>query len=294
MLLSLGAVLVGFFLNFSLEEKILATVESQLDKNAPCHLRYDGSKVFYFFPGVQFKNVIIPPDCGHYFSKPLNLKYLNIQIRGFNFSTFSPTISFKAEENKNFILNGKFSYRGRRDFYFHLKDTQMNAHFLSKLIQGFQGQGSLFNFPFNGHINIDAEMARKKGKFHNLLFTIQSRDLMIPKFAVMGVELPSINVGNVQISAQTVEEGKKLNLNKVSFGAPNRSLMADIEGHMEPNFKNFLKSKIKAKVKFKMADDLSNNPSISLLKMYLKKFYRPKDQFYHLELNNTLDNLDIK
>ena len=272
----------------------MAAVESQLDKNAPCHLMYDSSKVFYFLPGVQFKNVIIPPDCGHHFSVPLNLNYLNIQIRGFNFSTFSPTVSFKAEEKKNFILNGKLSYRGKRDFYFNLKETRMNAHFLSKLIQKFQGRGALFNFPLNGHINIDVEMARKKGKIHNLLFTIQSSDLMIPKFAVMGVELPGIDVGNVQLSAQTVEEGKKLNLNKVYFGGPNRSLIADIEGHMEPNFKNFLKSKIQAKVKFKMAEDLSNNPSISLLKMYLKKFYRPKDKFYHLELKNTLGDLDIK
>ncbi|MCY4643472.1 MAG: hypothetical protein OXB88_02545 [Bacteriovoracales bacterium] len=292
--LVLAAVFLGFFLNFSLEEKILTFVHSQLNKNAPCPLKYDKTEVSYFLPGIRFDKMVIPSRCIGDFSKPLRLNYLNVQIAGFNFSTFSPVLSLKMESEENFIVNGKFTYKNKKEFDFHLTETQIKARFLSEVLDEFLKQNFLFKLSFNGDIGVNADYRKQKGKIHHIKLALKSNNIVISGIYALGVEIPNIDIGNFSVLIKTTKDGKKLILERISMGGANHSLTADIDGEIQLNQKKFLDSKILAKVKFKMAESFSKNDNISFLKMYLKKFYRPGDQFYHLELTNTLNDLDVK
>lgn len=285
---SISCIFLGFFLNFSLQSKILTFVQTQLTRYSPCTLKYEGPEILYFFPGVQFKNLEIPRNCFNNYPNPLKFDHLNIQINGFDFAIFSPVVSFIGKGQKDFSIQGEAAYSGQ-DLQLNLKETQINARLLSKTFIDLLSPNIPFPILLDGNLTINAAIQLQKGALRKLKLKIASGDFKIPDLYLMGVEIPEIDIGNLQIAVKTTTDKKKLIFEQVSLGGKENSLTATLDGHINLSLHDFSASQIMAKTKFKIAPDLLEK--IPILEVLLKKFYHKDDGFYHVNISHTLESM---
>ena len=288
--LSLGCLLLGFFLNFSFEEKILALAQTQLKKNAPCPLKYDHLEVLYFFPGVQFKKLKVPTSCMRELPFPLQFDEFNIQIKGFSFTALAPILAFKGTSSEDLHLRGDilFSPKNPQDFNLHLQETRFNAQLLSSLLSN--TTGGLLKAPLQGTLNVNTRVTLQKGKLHGLWLNLLSDNFKISTFQVMGISIPATDIGNLQITMETTGDGKKLLLKKIALGGQDSSLEGNLQGEITLN-DDFMASLIKAKAQFSIAPNLLEKGPLSLVKVALNKFHNNKDGLYHVGIDNTIKDM---
>ena len=291
--LSLGCIFLGFFLNFSIEEKILALAQGQLEKNAPCPLKYQGPEIIYFFPGLHFKDLRVPSNCTPNLRIPLTFDHFDLQIKGLSFSTFRPIISFEGKEKENLLIRGNFTSNGQ-DSIVNLKDTKIDAQLLSKTLTSFQDPGGLFKIPLKGNLIVNTAIKLQNKKLQRLAVNLFSNDLTMASFKILGMNIPALDIGNLQVITRTTTNGKKLILDRIALGGNENSIEATLEGEVDLADQNFLNSQIRAKVKFRIAKELLEEGPLSMAKIALKKFHNELDGLYHINITNTLGNMQFQ
>ena len=287
-IVSLGCLFLGFFLNFSLKEKELSFISTQLRKYSSCPLKYEGLEISYFFPKIHFKNLQIPPSCLNHLPIPLTFDYLDIQVNGLDFTLFRPIISFAGESQKKFSIQGEVAFSGE-DFNLNLKETHVETAFLTKALTPLLSTYLPFQFMINGKLIINTSIKRQKGQLQKLDLNVTSRNLKIPALRIMGMGIPTIDIGNLQIMTAITNDGKNLTLQKVSLGGQEHSLMASLDGNIKLFPLDLVKSQIIAKTKFKISEEILEE--MSILKMIPKEFYNDSDGFYYANISHTLEDM---
>ena len=284
--ITLGCFLLGFFLNFSPENKILPWVQNQLAKNAPCPLQYNELKVLYLFPGVRFQHLTIPPRCAGGIAIPLKFDHLEVRLRGLDLGLLSPVISFAGERSRKFALQGEFSGSGK-NLSLHLKNSTLAIDLLFRAF----GDALTHYLPFNlrptGQLLVDMTAQLVDGKLWGLKLAMGSGDLQLAAIDLLGfLTIPALDVGNLQVMGYLEKGGKKLILQKVVMGGKGRSLEATLKGEVQLVAEDMTNSQVRAKAKFQLAESWLQK--VPLLKSALEKYYDKKDGFYHIFITNTL------
>ena len=290
-IVSFGCLLLGFFFNFSFTERGMSFLNNQLKKYSSCPLKYEGPKFSYFFPKISFKNLQIPPSCLKHLQIPLTFDYLDIQVHGIDSTLFRPIISFSGESQNKFSVQGEVSFSGQ-DFNLNLKEAYIKTSFLTKALAPLLGLYLPFQFIINGNLIINTIIQQKKGRLQKLSLNVKGHNLKIPSLYIMGMGVPALDIGNLQIMATTENNGETLKLQKVSLGGQEHSLMASLNGEVKLLPPLLVNSQIMAETKFKISEDILEK--VSILKLIPKKFYNESDGFYHANISHTLEDMRFR
>ena len=284
---------LGFWINFSLEERLVSFVQTQLKKNAPCSLKYDRLGIFYFPPGLWVENLKIPARCHPSFSMPLQFSDAHVRLTGFDFSMFVPVISFKAQGGKDLLIRGELAASGQ-NLAFSLEETQIDGVFLTNILSSLEEVKRTFGISLDGKLVINTEIELQEQGIHSLEFSLASQDLKLPSLKVRGFNLPAIDIGILDIRLEVANDGEKLILKRFSLGSKESTLMAILEGEIDLLRENFLQSQVKIQTRFRFAPSFLDEDMGQLLKLYLERFYHEEDEFYHVNISNTLENMQFQ
>ena len=187
----------------------------------------------------------------------LNFDFLEIQVKSFDLLAFKPTISFIGV-GKGFSPQGKLFWDGD-DIEVKLAETKISAVFLFNLLTELWGKGALLPIPpLAGNLQLKTDFHLNEKGLRHLALDLQSQDFKIAPSQILGVNVPEIDIGKLQIVVATEEEGKKLQLQNVSLGGPKNSLSANLSGEINLTPGSFLDSQIQATASFSLAPSLLN------------------------------------
>lgn len=293
LLLGLVSFVIGFINNFSVDRTLSAYFEKQLRTNLPCPVKYSEMKVLYFPLGIQLQKVNIPSSCIPQLQESLLLDSVDIRVSLLSLVTFSPSLSFEIENNQILSLYGDTEL-DKNDISIQFQQSKINAKWLNRILVQLYRDSLPFTWQASGEINFKLSLQTKKKKIQKF-----DLDLRLENFDITNIDFPGmsslpIRIGKMAIVVETNPKNQKLNFKKISLGSRKHSLMADFTGSLELSQDHFKKSPLKAQGKLWLSKNLLEIQAISLAKIYLNKFYKKEDDFYHLSLSNTLGDPRIQ
>jgi type II secretion system protein N len=236
--LSISAILLflGFFFNFPITEIIKKNVAKSLTSLRGCPISYSKIEVEYlFFPKVILHNPIIS---GHCFGNPrekISFKELVVKlyIPGF----LPPGIRFYAP-----IVHGEtqidtYITAGLGKMHLNVKDSNINGKFISKfssVVKNIQG---------DINVNILSSMNNKGPTDGDIL--LKSKNIKLGAQNIMGIQLPSIKIGDLLLKAEFNKP--KLKIINLKIGNKASPVKAKLSGTITHNKKYPKGSKLNLK-----------------------------------------------
>lgn len=237
---TIGAVLLllffGFFLNFPISEIISKNVAKTISSIRGCPISYNKIDVeYFFFPKVILKKPTISGLCFGNPSEKMSFDELLIKlyIPGF----LPPGVRFHIPIESGKTAIDTYLTIGLGSVHVNVKDSNVNGQLLSKL------SPMIKNISGDLSVNVLADLDKKGPTEADIL--IKSSNFKLGAQNVMGLLLPEMNLGNVNIKA----EFKKPKLNLISFkiGKNNSPIQADLKGNINYNAKYPKGSKLNLK-----------------------------------------------
>ncbi|EQC46135.1 hypothetical protein M900_1666 [Bacteriovorax sp. Seq25_V] len=272
-LVSLGALFLGFTFNFSLDQKILSLLETNVKRNNKCPMKYDSANVSYLLPGLSFKNFEISAFCLKS-STPLVLKNISTSV---SLPSFSPLgLGMKTVVRDQFSTINLLSVHGIGTHYLKINADKLKSQTLNPLLGEFKLGG---DFTLNSNIDIS------KNQLSDLDLQIKSQNFSVPAQFLQGFELPVINIGPLSLKA-TMKKKNQLNIVELILGNELSPIRADIKGDVELNQYNMTRSKLDliATVKF----SASFIESFSILNLFLDSSKQDEQGFYKIKIGGQV------
>jgi type II secretion system protein N len=268
-------VFLGFFFNFPITQIIKKNVAKTLTTLRNCPISYSKIDVEYlFFPKVILRNPSISGYCFGNSKEKLDFKELivSLYIPGF----LPPGIRFNIPIIKDKTKIDAYITLGLGKFHINIKNSVINGKFLSKF--------SSFVKNINGDVNVNILTTIEGKKPQDGNFLIDSKNLTIGAQNIMGIQLPSLNIGDLQLKAQfNKPDFKIINL---LIGNKNSPIKAKLTGSINYNTKYPKKSILDLKGSIFFSQKfISDFPILNLLLAGKKA---NSEGGYNIELKGTL------
>lgn len=266
---------LGFVLNFSVEDKLISLIETNVKYNKQCPTQYKRLDIGYFLPKIRLFDVSVSSRC---IKTQSNLKLSRIES-SFSFPSFSPLgLSLESKIADKYSKIDITSVHAVSDHHFKIHSNKINSKTFAPFLK---------DFKLAGNFKIDANIATKKKNLEDLAVKVESKDFSIPSQMIQGFDLPTLNLGNFLLKAKSLSK-KKIEIEELVIGKSKSPIRAKISGTMDLDKYNMMRSKIDliANVKF----SASFIESFSILNLFLDPSKADKQGFYSIQINGTLSN----
>jgi type II secretion system protein N len=264
---------VGFLLNFSLEDKLVSLIETNVKYNKKCPTSYRKLDISYLFPKVRMMDVSLSSRC---IGTRENVKLKRLES-SLAFPSFSPAgLSFNTNVSDKFSKINISSVHNINSNYFNIQSKKLNARTLSPFLK---------NVKLAGDFKVNSNIGLKKMKLDDLKLKIESKNFSIPAQNIQGFDLPNLNLGALLVKAK-LKSKKKLIVEEVVVGKELSPIRAKITGSIDMDKYNFSRSKMNltATVKFSSAFI----ESFSILNLFLDQSKQDEQGFYKFKITGTI------
>lgn len=258
-LLAIGAslLLLGFLLNFSLEEKVTKWMQSNLASLESCPIVFERAELSYFLPTLT---VYKPTILGSCFGQPNNkLQLTNIKI-ALAFPSFYPLgikLHLSAQEGKTRIhlypIISFFSH------YLDIKDTQIDGKIFAPL-------SSDNKSAIAGNFDIDGFIKVSSGVVEDGQLSIYSKNFYLPTQNLMGFDLTQINLGNFKIDSHFANNNL-MKIDRIEIGKSKMPIELKLKGTLSLNSNSLSSSMLQLNGSLTLSPFMLNN--FSFLKLFL-------------------------
>ena len=268
-------IFLGFFFNFPITEIIKKNVAKTLTSLRGCPITYSKIEVEYlFFPKIILKN---PSISGHCFGNPKEkLKFKELMVRLYIPGFLPPGIRFNIPIEKEKTKINAYLTLGFGSLHVNLKNSVINGKFISKF------SPILKNIQGDINVNVLTTLVNKAPQDGDLL--INSKNLKIGAQNISGIQLPTLNIGDLQLKAQFTKPNLKI-IN-LMIGNKKSPLKAKLTGSIKYDAKYPKRSKldIKGSIFFSQSF-ISDFPILNIL---LAGKNANSEGGYNFELKGTL------
>lgn len=271
-----AGLLIGFIVNFPLNDFIKNKVVSTLNSSPSCPISYDSLKVSTLLPRAELKNVSISGLCFNKPSQNISLSDVNISFAGPSFSPIGVKINALIKEGGT-RLNITPSL-SPSEININIKDSKIDSKFINKLI-GTTGA-------FTGMFTADANIGIIKNKLSKSAIRLKSKNFIILPRTIKGFEIPRLNIKNILFKGSINKKGKLL-IQEVILGDSNSPIIAEATGSINLNQRNIKASKLNIEVKFKLSKSFEE-----LLLFFLAGKNKDSKGYYKVKLTGSLSRLN--
>jgi type II secretion system protein N len=233
-LITLGIVILvlSFFMNFSLEDKINKLLTSVLSNNQNCPVQFDKAELGFFPPRINLKKMTVLGLC---FGQPNNRLFIDdlkispdfpsIAHLGIRFS-----IDIKTEDSIIRIspIISPFAY------YIEIDNSTINAKILHVLTSDDKS-------PVAGKIQLQGFMKFESGILTDGNIQMESNSFHFPSQRISGFDLPLIPLDKLNVEALFEMPGE-MKIKKIEIGKPGKQIEINLKGKLQISKSSFASS----------------------------------------------------
>jgi type II secretion system protein N len=264
---------LGFAFNFSVEDKIIAVLTTQIKNNKQCPANFKSIKINYFLPSVNISDLEINGSCLKTRDN-LDIKALKLSP---GFPSFSPLglglNTQLRDKNSSIDILSIHSFGSH-----HLKIT--SPKFDAKTIEPFLNGLSLKGI-FDINSNIEATNAGVK----TLNLLIKSKNFKVPYQNINGLDIPDLSIGNLMIKA-SMKNRKKLVIDEIVVGTETAPIRASVKGSIALDKYNLKQSRLDLTATVKLSPSFVE--SFPILNLFLDPSKQDAQGFYKVKIGGTL------
>lgn len=225
----LGLLLLGFIINFPLNETVETLVINEIKKNKACPISYQKLKTELFFPKVLLKNPIIDGRCFGRAGKSLKLQSMNVSFLGPSFIPFGAKLNAKIK-GMNSKINAYPSI-GMGSMKVKIEDSVIHSKLINAIIDKF--------IKINGKFKTEALIGLEGKVLDDADIKITSTDFKVPAQSIMGLlNIKQLNIGSFSLVAKMAKKGV-LEVLKLEIGSSSSPFILRLKGKINVSKKNF-------------------------------------------------------
>jgi len=273
MLMAGGSFFFGFIFNFSLEDKIISLIETNVKYNKKCPTQYKNLKLGYLLPKIRMTEINLSSRCIGT-KQNMSLKKIETSLA---FPSFSPLgLSLDTRISDKYSKIDITSVHSLSSNYFKINSNKLNAKTFAPMLN---------NFKLAGNFKVDSNIGLKKKNIESLILKVESKNFSIPSQNIQGFDIPNLNLGDLLLRAR-IKKKKKLEIQDLIIGKELSPIRAKISGNITLDKYNFVRSKLDltATVKFSSAF----LESFSMLTLFLDQSKQDEQGFYKMKIGGTL------
>lgn len=270
-LIVIGLILLilGFLINFSLEEKINKYLQTALSTNPSCPVQFEKAELTYFLPSITLRKPVVLGACFGQYSNRLEFRDIKI---AFNSPSFYPVgLRFHVEA---------FSGKSKINLYPVISLFSHSVKIENTLVDTkiFAPMTSANLSPVSGTLSVEGFFEFKDGTISDGELDIASKNFTLPSQNIQGFELTELNLETLKISAHFQDQGLLI-IDNLQVGKRNAPIELKLKGQMKVSKNDFMGSVLN------LAGDLKLSQHILVNFAFIKLF---------LPASNTSGNYKMK
>lgn len=276
-LLSVVLVIMGFLVNFSLEEKINKWLLATLTTNDVCPITFDKIELSYFPPRAIVKKPIIQGICFGQINNKLPLKNF---IIGLSIPSFYPPgikLHLSLLEGKTIInLYPTLSFSTQ---FLDIEETKIDTKIFAPMFSDNQSS-------FGGILKIEGILKLDSGVLEDGRIHISSNDFYLPAQAIKGFEIPLLDIKYLDVNTHFTNK-KTMQIDHIKIGKAGGPIEINLKGNLIIDPSNFLNSELQLSGSLKLSTFILTN--FSFIKLFLPA--ENTSGTYQMKINGPLGNL---
>lgn len=277
-LIIVGIVLliVGFLVNFSLEEKINKFLQIKLTNNVACPVQFEKAELSYFLPKLVLKKPVVQGACFGQWNNRLPLKDIKISINAPSFYPLGLKLHVAISSGKsNINLYPVVSIFSQ---YLEIDNTKIDGQFFAPFVESNVS-------PISGLLNINGFFKFEGQSVVDGTIEIASTNFGIPAQNIKGFEVPKMSLNTFLIKAHFVDP-TSMTVDAIKIGKANSPVELNLKGNIAVNERDFLTSRLVLNGNLKLSQFTLQ--SFSFIKLFLPPNNTSGN--YVMKMNGTLLN----
>lgn len=268
--------IMGFLVNFSLEEKINKFLQIKLTNNIACPVQFEKAELSYFLPKLMLKKPVVQGACFGQWNNTLPLRDIKISIHAPSFYPIGLKLHVAISSGKSKI--NLYPVVSLFSQYLEIEDTIIDGQFFAPFVESNVS-------PISGLLNLNGFFKFDGQTIVDGTIEITSTNFGIPAQNIKGFELPKMNLSTFIVKAHFVDP-TNMNVDAIKIGKPNSPFEINLKGKVAVNESDFLSSRLTLNGSLKLSQFTLQ--SFAFIKLFL-----PPDNTsgtYVMKMNGTLLN----
>lgn len=268
--------LLGFLVNFSLEDRINKYLQTALGTNAACPIQFEKAELSYFLPKLIMKKPVILGACFGQYNNRLEFKDIKVAFHSPSFYPVGIRLHVEASSGKSYInlypVISVFSQNIKIEKT--IVDTQIFAPMTQNNVS-----------PVSGTLSIEGFFEFKSGTIHDGELEIVSKNFSLPSQNIKGFELTQLNLETLDIRAK-FSDPNTLDIQRIQLGKSGAPIELVLKGILKVSHADFMGSNLA------LAGDLKLSQFILVNFAFIKLFLPENNTSgsYKMKINGPLRN----
>ena len=278
-LIAIGIILLllGFILNFSIEDKVNKWLLLTLSNNNECPIIFEKLEFSYFLPKVIIKKPVILGACFGQINNRLSFQTIKLSLHSPHF--FPPGIKFHFSVNSgktNINIYPVISFFSQ---YLEIEDTKIDTQLFSVMTNDNTS-------PIGGIVNVDGFLKITSGILEDGELKIKSNNFYLPSQNIKGFELTTINLQHLSIATHFTNK-MTMQIDHIEIGQADAPLELKLKGNLAINQGMFSNSMLELRGSLHLSNFILSN--FAFLKLFLPQ--QNTSGTYEMGISGPLNNL---
>lgn len=268
--------ILGFLINFSLEEKVNKYLQTTLSSNSSCPIQFEKAELAYFLPSLTLKKPVVLGACFGQYNNRLEFRDIKIAFSSPSFYPVGLRFHIEAFSGKTKInlypVISLFSHSVK------IEDTLVDTKIFAPMTAANLS-------PISGTLSVEGFFEFKDGAINDGVLDIASKNFTLPSQNIQGFELTELKLETLKISAHFQDAGLLI-IDNLQVGKSNAPIELKLKGDMKVSKNDFMGSMLN------LAGDLKLSQHILINFAFIKLFLPASNTSgnYKMKINGPLRN----
>lgn len=270
-------IIIGFLVNFSLEEKLNKLLLATLSSNEACPILFEKVELSYFPPKVFIKKPVILGSCFGQMNNKLPLNNFSISLATPSF--YPPGIKLHVNLSQGKTRLNIYPTISIFSQFIDIEDSKIDT----EIFQAFTSDNKS---PIAGMLSIEGFFKFSSGVVEDGQIKIKSNDFHIPAQNISGFEMSLINLNHLLMTAHFANK-TTMKIDQIDIGKPGMPIELKLKGSLEVNPSSFISSELQLGGNLLLSNYILTN--FSFIKLFLPESNTSGN--YQMNIRGPLGNL---
>lgn len=275
-LIGIVLLLMGFLVNFSLEDRLNKFLQTSLGNNQACPIQFERAELSYFMPKMIMKRPVIMGACFGQYNNRLEFRDIKLALHSPSFYPVGIRLHIEATSGKSHInlfpVISIFSQNVK------IEKTIIDTQILAPM---FENNSS----PISGQLSIEGFFEFKSGVVTDGELDIVSKNFSLPSQNIKGFELTQLNLETLNIAAH-FSDPQTLSIDRIQIGKASAPIELSLKGPLKINENDFMGSNLSLTGNLRLSQYILLN--FAFIKLFLPESNTSGN--YQMKINGPLRN----
>jgi type II secretion system protein N len=276
--IGLVILILGFLINFSLEEKVNNFLQNNLATNSNCPTQFEKAELGLIPPRISMKKPVILGSCFGQPNNRLNLDSITIKLDFPSIAHLGVRLNLEIKsKDANLIIDPVLSPFST---YIEIEKSSINGNLLHVLMNDDKS-------PIAGKINLEGFLKFESGTLTDGDLLMSSNNFNFPSQRISGFDLPLIMLYKLNLHALFDGNDKsKMKIKSIEIGKNGTPININLKGFLLVSKNSFANSILNLDGSLKLSPSFMNN--FSFVTLMLPQGHT--DGNYQMKINGPLMN----